>query len=34
MLPQMPEPIFVQQIFGNVARLGRIHAVEPYICPS
>jgi hypothetical protein len=34
MLPQMPEPIFVQHIFSNVARLGRIHAVEPYICPS
>jgi putative transposase len=34
MLPEMPEPIFVKHIFSNVACLGRIHKVEPYICPS
>ena len=32
MLPETPEPIFVQQIFSKVAHLGRIHSVEPYIC--
>jgi putative transposase len=27
MLPQKPEPILLEQIFGQVASLGRIHAV-------
>ncbi len=28
MLPQKPEPILLEQIFGQVASLGRIHAVN------
>lgn len=33
MLPEMPEPISIQHIFSQVARLGRIHSLESYICP-
>jgi len=28
MLPQKPEPILLEQIFGQVASLGCIHAVN------
>jgi len=29
MLPEMPEPILLAQIFAKIASLGRIHAVPP-----
>ncbi len=25
LLPQMPEPIFIEQIFANIAQIGRIN---------
>ena len=28
-LPEMPDTIIVEQIFRHVARLGRIHPLEP-----
>jgi putative transposase len=27
LLPQMPEPIFIDQTFGNIAQIGRINAL-------
>jgi putative transposase len=33
MLPQKPEPILLQQIFGHVASLGCIHAVNVHLLP-
>ena len=26
LLPQMPEPIFIKQIFANIAQIGRVNA--------
>jgi putative transposase len=34
LLPQKPEPIFIAHIFSQVARLGRIHAMQPDFGPS
>ena len=28
LLPEMPEPIFIQRIFATIARIGRIHTGE------
>jgi hypothetical protein len=30
LLPEMPEPIFIQRIFTTIARIGRIHADESH----
>jgi putative transposase len=34
MLPQKPEPFLLEQIFGQVASLGRIHAVNVHPSPT
>ena len=34
MLPQKPEPVLLAQIFNAVARLGRVHTVQPCSSPS
>ena len=34
LLVQKPEPILLQQIFGKVTALGRIHPTQPFCVPS
>jgi putative transposase len=34
MLPQMPEPILLTQIFAKLTALGRIHNVSTSVEPS